>query len=207
MIKIYTGRDQGEVDDEAEEDGSHPIMWLSGGQPLRQLKWFYKYQVEKYNPGAKPVVRSFLVPLSTWNEVSANAVNERVAVKPGNEARPFNVDTAYCANQLGVRGPMLERIRDAAVPNSLNSYVSDFSHSLAQHGGRVQHINALHKKLGAPTNAAPLPIWTDGGKFTRTKKQHGLAETLLYYYGIWTGNEHYIRHRSRWCRSRAATNN
>jgi hypothetical protein len=191
-ITIHTGRDQSE--EGADEDASNPIMWLSGGQPLRQLKWFYKYKIEKHNPGAKPVVRSFLVPLSTWNAMSSNAVNERVAAKPGNERRPFNVDTAYGANQFGVRGDMLELLRNAAVPGSLKSYVGKRKHSLPEHGGAIHSIKDLHQQLGAPTTVAPHPIWVDKslGKFVRTKKQHGLADTLLYYYGIWTGNENYI---------------
>lgn len=191
-ITIHTGRDQSE--EGADEDASNPIMWLSGGQPLRQLKWFYKYKIEKHNPGAKPVVRSFLVPLSTWNEMSRSAVNERVAAKAGNERRPFNVDTAYGANQFGVRGDMLELIRNAAVPGSLRSYVGKSGHSLAQHGGTIHSIRKLHEQLGAPVTDAPHPIWVDKqlGKFVRTKKQQGLADTLLYYYGIWTGNENYI---------------
>jgi hypothetical protein len=191
-ITIHTGRDQSE--EGADEDAANPIMWLSGGQPLRQLKWFYKYKIEKLNPGAKPVVRSFLVPLKIWNQMSADAVNERVAAKPGNETRPFNVDTAYGANQFGVRGPMLKLIRDNAVPNSLKTYVGKKKHSLPMHGGQIESVKKLHEQLGAPTNLSPMPIWTDSGlgKFVRTKKQHSLAETLQYYYGIWTGNENYI---------------
>ena len=191
-IIVHTGRDQGEAS--GIEDEGKPIMWVSGGQPLRQLKWFYKYPLEKSNPGAKPVVRSFLVPLSVWNEMSSQAVNEESARKEGNEVRPFNVDTAYAANQFGIRGPMLEKFRSEAIRWSLISYTGDPSHSLNAYGGRVVGIKRLHKKLGAPLTAAPLPVWVDPekGEFVRTAKQQSLANSLMLYYGIWTGNSNFI---------------
>ncbi|MEP3386630.1 MAG: DUF4157 domain-containing protein [Reichenbachiella sp.] len=194
-ILIHTGRDQGEKHESAdEEDDKNPIMWVSGGQPLRQLKWFYKYQVEKNNPGAKPVVRSFLVPLDVWNIISSHAVNEESAKKQGSQDRPFNVDTAYGANQFGVRGPMLELLRAKAMPNSLVSYTGQKGHSSAHAGGTVQNIRELHKKLGAPLTKPPLPVWVDKdqGKFVRTAKQESNANTLMFYYGIWTGNKEFF---------------
>jgi hypothetical protein len=194
-IKIHTGRDQGEAREEEEEEaeGKHPIMWLSA-EPMRQLKWFYKYPIEKYNPGAKPVVRSFLIPLELWNSISGAAVSEDEAKKPENSAKPFNVDTAYGSNQFGVRGPLLEQIRVRAAKNSLVSYVGDMSHSKPELGGRILHINQLHRDLGAPTTAAPTPIWVDPGlgKFVRTKKQQGIADELSFYYAIWLGNEYLL---------------
>ncbi|HYH10697.1 MAG TPA: DUF4157 domain-containing protein [Thermoanaerobaculia bacterium] len=193
QITIYTGRDQGE--DRNEHDNEKmPIMWVSGGQPLRQLKWFYKYPVEKYNPGARPVIRSFLIPLKVWNEISAAAVNEESAGKPENKDKPFNVDTAYGANQFGVRGPSLDKLRNSALPGSLVSYVGDPSHSLNKHGGQVVGIKRLHKKLGAPVPQKGLPIWVDPnvGKFVRTKNQRTLANDLMFYYAVWTHNDHFL---------------
>jgi hypothetical protein len=193
QITIYTGRDQGE-DVNEHEDEKMPIMWISGGQPLRQLKWFYKYPVEKYNPGARPVIRSFLIPLKVWNEISAAAVNEESAGKPENKDKPFNVDTAYGANQFGVRGPSLDKLRNSARPGSLVSYVGDASHSLSQHGGHVVGIKRLHKKLGAPMPQKGLPIWVDPvvGKFVRTRNQRTLANDLMFYYAVWTRNDHFL---------------
>ena len=195
-ISIYTGRDQGEqgAKEDNEDDAKMPIVWFSGGQPLRQLKWFYKYPVEKYNPGAKPVIRSFLVPLDVWNRISIDAVNEDSARVDGNSSKPFNVDTAYGANQFGIRGPSLELLRESAVPRSLISYVGDQRHSQRSVGGTVRNIRSLHDKLGAPRSEPPMPIWVDPkvGKFVRTGQQQSLANSLMFYYGLWTGNEEFI---------------
>ena len=176
-----------------------PIMWISGGQPLRQLKWFYKYPVEKYNPGAMPVVRSFLVPLDIWNRISATAVNEEVARKPENKDKPFNVDTAYGANQFGVRGPMLELLRQNAKERSLLSYVGKREHSRKAYGGTIHGIGVLREKLGAPTAREPQPVWVDpkAGKFVRTGKQGSLADELMFYHAVWTGNDHFLPEKRR----------
>jgi hypothetical protein len=184
---VYTGKDQGEAA-EAEEDERHPIMWLSA-EPLRQLKWFYKYPVEKNNPGAKPVVRSFLIPLELWTSISREAVSEDDA--RAHPDKPFNVDTAYGSNQFGVRGPLLEEIRQQASAGSLISYVGNKSHSLPGLGGDVRRVKELHEDLGAPTAVAPTPIWVDPelGKFVRTKHQGGIANELSFYNAVWQGNE------------------
>jgi hypothetical protein len=198
-ITIHTGRDQGEQREGEEEDEKMPIMWISGGQPLRQLKWFYKYPREKYNPGAMPVVRSFLVPLEIWNKISATAVNEEVARRPENKDKPFNVDTAYGANQFGLRGPMLELLRQNVISGTLVSYVGNREHSQEAYGGTIRHIHELREKLGAPRGPEPLPVWVDPkvGKFVRTGKQGSIADDLMFYYAVWTGNDNFLPEKRR----------
>ncbi|MBE2316560.1 hypothetical protein DVA67_011275 [Solirubrobacter sp. CPCC 204708] len=210
-IAIHTGRDQGEDKDasKAEAASKHPIMWLSA-EPLRQLKWFYKYPIEKFARGAKPVVRSFLVPNELWLEISGAAVSEDEATEKGNEDKPFNVDTAYGSNQFGVRGPLLDKLRSLAAKNSLVSYVGDMSHSKPEFGGNIQHVDALHQQLGAPTNTPPklkplhsqqgsagnpiwatAPIWVDPdmGKFARTASHGTFADALSIHYATWVGKD------------------
>jgi hypothetical protein len=198
-VTVHTGRDQGEKKEGAQDDEEkHPIMWLSG-EPLRQLKWFYKYPIEKYNPGARPVVRSFLIPLELWNRISEAAVSEDEANTPGNETKPFNVDTAYGSNQFGVRGPLLDEIRKKVADSSLISYVGDPKHSKASLGGDVRPVSDLHEALGAPETPAPKPIWIDPevGKFVRTKQQGGIADKLAFYYGVWKDNDSFLDDKDR----------
>lgn len=182
-ISIHTGGDG---------SGTKPIMWVSGGQPLRQLKWFYKYPAERNNPGARPVIRSFLVPLEVWDEISREAVNEDMA--PQHENSPFNVDKSYGANQFAVRGPSLELLRKFAVAGSLISYVGNPSHARKKLGGEIRSIEVLHRNLGAPMTKSPLPIWIDEqrGEFADKGHQAGMADTLMFYYGVWTGKEEFI---------------
>lgn len=63
QITIYTGNQ------------ANPILWVNIGQPLRALKWLEKYKVEK-RPGARPVIRSFCLPVADFVRISRAAIPE-----------------------------------------------------------------------------------------------------------------------------------
>ncbi|MDH6133269.1 DNA-binding FrmR family transcriptional regulator [Kitasatospora sp. MAA4] len=55
--------------------GGDSVLWTGAGRPLRAFKWAEKY-IADLGPRTKPLLRSYLVPLSTYRTIVDNAIHE-----------------------------------------------------------------------------------------------------------------------------------
>lgn len=171
----------------------NPILWLNAGQPLRALKWFEKYKVE--NKSARPLIRSFCLPVNKYLEITKNVILEHEASNPKNENRSFNVDRHYASDQFGIRGNELKILSEHAVPASLVTYADESRFATAQISGDIQSTRALRERLGVPKEDIPgANVWVDParGEFVKKGKFTGLADKLMNIYGTWIGNDLFI---------------
>ncbi|WP_447004374.1 hypothetical protein ACRAKI_32880 [Saccharothrix isguenensis] len=137
--------------------GSNAQLWAGGGRPQRAVQWLTKYHhsdggkpVAPNNPELKrPVLRSFLVPLAVFNEITSESTVEGA---PGTDSttHTYNVDQRGEPNQFGIGGPHLDALVTHATPGSLVTYSSPEHSSFAHpdQAGRVAPIATLHERLG-----------------------------------------------------------
>ncbi|HEX6343746.1 hypothetical protein [Umezawaea sp.] len=127
-------------------------LWAGAGRPQRALQWLTKYEhtdggkPDLQNPSIikRPVLRSFLVPLDTFNKITTETKIEGVA------GPTVNVDQRGEPNQFGIGGDHLAELIKNAEPGSLTSYPANptagFAHeSLA---GRVTPLTEMKGKVG-----------------------------------------------------------
>ncbi|TWP52524.1 hypothetical protein FKR81_09380 [Lentzea tibetensis] len=137
--------------------GNNAQLWAGAGRPQRALQWLAKYEhtdggkpISSTNPAVKrPVLRSFLVPLDTFTEVTEGATVEGA---PGATAETdtYNVDQRGEPNQFGIGGAHLDELIKHAQKGSLISYPSNpaegFDH--ADRAGRIVSPKELYGRLG-----------------------------------------------------------
>ncbi|MER5742934.1 DUF4157 domain-containing protein [Streptomyces sp. NPDC002225] len=157
-------------DTQQREDGSINLMhqkesaWLNMGRPWRSMHYMRTYQDQKNrkapdgnaSPAAQDssMVRSFLVPLYTYQRVTSNAVSEKQigsVLDPENTSQ--STDKAKDTDQYEIRGVWRDEVADTAVPNSLITYVRDdlvgqLSGETAY--GEVRPISDMLGKLSMP---------------------------------------------------------
>lgn len=179
-IRIYTG------------DQSNPILWVNAGQPLRAIKWLEKYKVEK-KPGAKPLIRSFCLPVADYLSITKSAILEHDAGHSRNRMKSFNVDRHYASDQFGLRGEGLRILKEKAIAHSLITYTDDTSYSRPALGGQIVSTKVLRQRLGVPEETIP-GVWVDSetGEFAKKDKFTGVADKLMNIYGTWFANEQFI---------------
>lgn len=138
------GADGGQV--AIDQKRADKMFWMSGGTPLRQLGWAEKNARE--TPGGRAVVNSFLVPLDTYNRVTARAVPEQMGGTKDAEVR--NVDPTGAPNQYGIRGPAFQELLKAIVPGSLVTYAEDPSDLEGSGWGQIRRLDDLRQQLHVP---------------------------------------------------------
>ncbi|MBT2448626.1 hypothetical protein J7F03_16315 [Streptomyces sp. ISL-43] len=107
-------------------------MWVNAGRPWRALHYMrtYRHQghgrIEKGKEGThgKPIVRSFLVPVETYNRLTDGAIEEAQVSGLGN-GHALNTDRNKDSDQYLIRDSGVEEIRNDALPGSLRTYVLD----------------------------------------------------------------------------------
>lgn len=138
--------------------GSNAQLWAGAGRPQRALQWLAKYEhtdggrpIDPRRPDAlkRPVLRSFLVPLDTFNKITSGATVEGA---PGATSKTdtYNVDQRGEPNQFGIGGTHLAELVKHAEPGSLVSYPSNSAEPFAHTdlAGRIAPATDLYQRLG-----------------------------------------------------------
>ncbi|MFE7751943.1 hypothetical protein [Streptomyces sp. NPDC057428] len=164
LVRIHTG----------DTEGSEKVLWVSFGQPLRQVKWLEKYSGDGWND---PMIRSFLVPLRTVNEISRGAITE---FESKDAKLDLNVDKHYAANQFGIQNPRsLELLRQTALPGSLRTYTDGATEEQPQSWGDVRPTSELRERLGVPNERMPgFSVFTQEKGFLPADKYEQTAREL-----------------------------
>ncbi|MFJ8543098.1 hypothetical protein ACIRFH_13980 [Streptomyces sp. NPDC093586] len=177
LVQIHTG----------DPSPGEKVLWVSIGQPLRQLKWVDKYRI--HGKAGNPMIRSFLVPLHIANAISRGAVTEHNS--GGGRTEDLNVDKHFASNQFGIRDPgSLEQLRQYALPGSLRTYTDGDTQGNPDSWGDVRRTGELREKLGVPeTNLANFPVFTEkSGEFLSHAKYAGKTSKLRRIAAAHTGN-------------------
>ncbi|NKE63030.1 hypothetical protein FXN61_42450 [Lentzea sp. PSKA42] len=139
--------------------GRNAQLWAGAGRPQRALQWLAKYEetdggrpVNPNDPSSgpkRPVLRSFLVPLDTFNKITSGATVEGA---PGtkSDTDTYNVDQRGEPNQFGIGGAHLDELIKEAEPGSLISYLvnPDAEFHFSAQAGRVVPAAELYQRLG-----------------------------------------------------------
>ncbi|GGX76330.1 hypothetical protein [Streptomyces hiroshimensis] len=138
--------------------------WLNMGRPWRAMHYMRTYQDQKNrkasggnapsDPADTSMVRTFLIPIETYRQVTENAVSEQ-QIGATADARNTNqsTDKAKDTDQYEVRGGWMKEVTRSAVPNSLVTYVPDgLAVQLKNHPGygEVRPVSDLLAKLSMP---------------------------------------------------------
>ncbi|MEU7133421.1 DUF4157 domain-containing protein [Streptomyces sp. NPDC046261] len=140
--------------------------WLNMGRPWRSMHYMRTYQDQKNRaarggggsavPTAQTtsLVRSFLVPLATYRQVTGHAVSEQ-QINSTHDPKNLNqsTDKAKDSDQYEIRGAWMAEVAATAVPGSLVTYAPDGLvaelRKDARHG-RVEPLSSLLDRLGMP---------------------------------------------------------
>ncbi|MCA6091947.1 DUF4157 domain-containing protein [Streptomyces sp. SCA3-4] len=138
--------------------------WLNMGRPWRAMHYMRTYQDQKNRaapsgagvPTAQTtsLVRSFLVPLETYRQVTGHAVSEQ-QINATHDPRNLNqsTDKVKDTDQYEVRGIWMAQVAATAVPDSLVTYAPDGLvaelRKDSRHG-RVEPLSSLLGRLGMP---------------------------------------------------------
>ncbi|WP_373273995.1 eCIS core domain-containing protein [Streptomyces anulatus] len=154
---IHQGGD-GVIDLVNQKDGA----WLNMGRPWRSMHYMRTYQEQKnrsktggaVDATTTSMVRSFLIPLHVYRQVTNNAVSE-AQTKDVTDTRKLNqnVDKSKDSDQYEVRGEWLQQVAAYAVSGSLVTYVPDhLAGGVDPNGrnGRIEPISVLLGRLGMP---------------------------------------------------------
>ncbi len=180
-------------------EGDKEVFWVGGGRPLRAVQWISKYETDAHRvPGVPSALRSFLVPLGTFLEVSRQATVE--SKSEGNKLS-MNVDQNGDTNQFGLRGVDFARLKERALDGSLITYTHGASEkAMPEVAGRQEDIADLYSRLGLRPDFRsdrlgrkndPWFTWSaDGRKYFRNDPValRSLARTL--------GNHYHTRNKS-----------
>ncbi|WP_435840867.1 eCIS core domain-containing protein [Streptomyces cinnamoneus] len=138
--------------------------WLNMGRPWRSMHYMRTYQDQKNRaapsgsgvPTAQTtsLVRSFLVPLETYRQVTGHAVSEQ-QINSTHDPKNLNqsTDKAKDSDQYEVRGAWMAEVAATAVPNSLVTYAPDglvVELRKDSRHGRVEPLSSLLGRLGMP---------------------------------------------------------
>ncbi|MFE6904519.1 hypothetical protein ACFVFJ_48500, partial [Streptomyces sp. NPDC057717] len=164
VIQVHTGS----------PDETEAVLWVSIGQPLRQIKWVEKYKADS---APEPMIRSILVPLRTANIISRGAVAEHGS---GKSSMDINVDKHFASNQFGIKDPeSLELLRQTALPGSLRTYTDGITEGRPRSWGDVRPTSELRDRLGVPNETMPgYRVFTEGIDFLRHTKYESTARKL-----------------------------
>lgn len=177
---------------------SGQTFWVGGGRPMRAVQWAAKYEHDTNRTGdMQPVLRSFLVPLKTFNQVSREATVEALSK---DNSLAVNVDQAGDTNQFGLRGEHFEQMRVNALKGSLVTYApGGKDYKLPDLAGRREDISDLYVRLGLSPDFDssalgrendPWFTWSKDGKYFRNDpgQLRALAKTLGEHYHTWKGS-------------------
>ncbi|WP_328605144.1 hypothetical protein OG943_34695 [Amycolatopsis sp. NBC_00345] len=177
---------------------SGQTFWVGGGRPMRAVQWAAKYEHDTNRSGdMQPVLRSFLVPLKTFNQVSREATVES---RSKDNTLAMNVDQSGDTNQFGLRGEHFEQMRDNALKGSLVTYApSGKDYKLPDLAGRREDISDLYVRLGLNPGFDsaglgrendPWFSWSKENKYFRNDpaELRTLAKTLGDHYHTWKGS-------------------
>ncbi|SEP53028.1 Glycosyltransferase sugar-binding region containing DXD motif-containing protein [Amycolatopsis saalfeldensis] len=182
--------------------GTAQTFWVGGGRPMRAVQWAAKYEHDA-NRGSdmQPVLRSFLVPLKTFNQVSREATVEALSK---DNSLAMNVDQAGDTNQFGLRGEHFEQMRDNALKGSLVTYAPGGKDiKLPDLAGRREDISDLYVRLGLSPDFDSAGLgrendpWFDWSKESGQDRKYfsndpgklsALAKTLSGHYHTWKGS-------------------
>jgi DnaJ-domain-containing protein 1 len=169
-------------------------FWAGGGRPLRAVQWIARYAYDGANADRKPVLRSFLVPLDAYLDVTANSRGRKLV---------DHVDQGADANQFGIRAEGLAIVQEAALDGSLVTYVPEDSagFDLPELAGRQERLADLHHKLGLPDDFVSTDLGRKNDPWFRWSGKKGeppsfrndpeqlsdLARILREHAQTWTG--------------------
>ncbi|HET6288611.1 MAG TPA: hypothetical protein VFG15_17920 [Amycolatopsis sp.] len=194
---VHQDDGNGTVDPFSGEGSTGPkVFWVGGGRPLRAVQWTAKYENDGNRKDfMQPMLRSFLVPLDVFLDVTEQSVVEAEA--SGNDLS-MNVDQNGDTNQFGLRGPQYERLRGKVLPDSLVTYtVGGRVTVMPEVAGRQEDLADLYVRLGLRPDFDstalgkendPWFTWSAGGqKYFRNdpKALRSLARTLGNHYHTW----------------------
>jgi hypothetical protein len=167
------------IDKQLQFNGKENV-WLNVGNPLRAIDFFKKYRNEGLERGrllqasldksevakfetdvfttsdeinyyhGRPVIRSFLLPVDVYKEITENAIQEH-QLSLGKYTR--NSDQTRAPDQYAINKEDLSLVRKYALPSSLVSYVLDDyleEYQCNPANGYVKGIASLLHKLGMP---------------------------------------------------------
>jgi hypothetical protein len=151
-----------------DEDGAIDLVnqkegaWLNLGRPWRAMHYMRTYQDQKNRSATggavdattTALVRSFLIPLYVYQQVTNNAVGE-AQTKDVTDTRKLNqnVDKSKDSDQYEVKGAWLQQVAAFAVNGSLITYVPDhLAGDVDPNGrnGRIEPLSVLLDRLGMP---------------------------------------------------------
>lgn len=131
-----------------------------------------------------PLIRSYLVPLDAFNEISKKAVLE--SMRADRKDDTFNVDRHAEPNQFGVMTNDQKTLRESALPGSLITYAYDTKYARGtKTAGEVRPVQELWERLGAPGEQLKNSPWVKNGEFQDRKALPKMAETLNMHYVTW----------------------
>lgn len=151
------------------------------GDPRRAFHYYHTYRAQ--TPAADcPIIRSFDIPKSLYDEVTGKAISESQRAKLGRD-NPYNVDKERGQNQFGVHPKLRDEIEKQG--RNLISYVAaDKMASLSSNpaNGTVKDVNELRRHLGMPTEAVHFlaPLRDAHVLSPREEAVHGALLTRLY---------------------------
>ncbi|MFI7122134.1 hypothetical protein [Amycolatopsis sp. NPDC049868] len=172
------------------------IFWVGGGRPLRAVQWTAKYENDPERKDfMQPMLRSFLVPLDVFLDVTEQSVVEAVS---SDSELSMNVDQNGDTNQFGLRGQQYEQLRKKVLPGSLVTYtVGGRVTVMPEFAGRQEDLADLYVRLGLRPDFEsdalgkehdPWFTWnTKGQTYFRNdpKALRSLARTLSDHYHTW----------------------
>ncbi|HEX8869338.1 MAG TPA: hypothetical protein VF821_26995, partial [Lentzea sp.] len=189
--------------------GTAPEFWVNAGRPLRAIQWVAKYQREHAGKPLTPVLRSYLVPLSTFLDLTNKTMIEGDPEATARGNATTNVDQSADVNQFGVRGVDWDALRNHVRPGSLVTYAPDASAGYAlQHlAGRQENLSDLYARLGLDADFDPAGLghrndpwfvwtrpqgsteWNFGGFRNDPERLRGLAADLTKFHVGWTSRD------------------
>ncbi|MDT8912080.1 toxin glutamine deamidase domain-containing protein [Amycolatopsis sp. PS_44_ISF1] len=130
-------------------------LWAGAGRPMRALKWLEKYRHQQIRQGEQhraPLLRSYLVPLAEYTEITKRALPEDRAPRD----RTRNSDQSADVNQFNLRAGELERLKEHVLGGSLVTYVrtaqDEQGARASGRSGRVERASDLYARLGISTD-------------------------------------------------------
>ncbi|MGW1680130.1 hypothetical protein [Saccharopolyspora sp. NPDC002376] len=148
------------------------VFWAGGGRPLRAIQWMAKYEHDiNREPGMQPVLRSYLVPLDKFTEISTRSVPESVA--KDNELS-LNTDQRGDVNQFGLRGKDFEQLQQHALKGSLVTYVpGGHDYRMREVAGRQEDIADLYVRLGLRPDFDSTALGRDNDPWFKWEEKNG----------------------------------
>jgi hypothetical protein len=172
--------------DPGKDAEEHEALRAQGHRYLRAATAVTKFDA--------PLIRSYLVPLEWFNEVSKRAVLEAMVGDPTMKDKTFNVDRHAEANQFGFTGKDLAELGKQAKPESLITYAYDTEYAGASGtAGAVKPIQELWDRLGIPPHALTgISPFLKKGEFQDRDKVGPIADELNMHYVTWRQRKDHV---------------